>query len=116
MITNDVVRQLFAEHGLRFVEDASIPQSLKEKGWKVQIYQKEVKNNLWPWSDLEMIVMHLIFGPDNQGKSVCLGEDIMVIKFTKIKRNDGIEESRIKNVRIERSTSASKCVEFFQAL
>jgi hypothetical protein len=97
MIPNEELPHYFNLGGLRYIDDSSIPQELKQAGWEVQIWQKEVSDGT--------LILQVVIGPSKAGEAVGRRTDVLQV----------LPDGQVI-VHWENCEHNDPCTEFFDAL
>ena len=74
MLPIDLVRQLFTENGLVYIDNSQIPKDLQQLGWCSEIHQVARDDG---WVD----ILQIVTGPDASGQAVKRREDFLAIQL-----------------------------------
>jgi hypothetical protein len=69
MVPTEELPRIFKLGGLRYIDDSSIPQELKQSGWEAQVWQKDVSDGT--------LIMQVIIGPNQTGEPVGRRTDVL---------------------------------------
>ena len=132
VIPNNVLDEWFNSVGLKFVAKSRIPERMRDKGWSSQTYQNEVigarlqdflkdvpdqaRKEL---TDSRVVdVIHAIFGPNEDGESVCLRSELAAVRYEEWEESPGNKRRTITDIwpNEEASQRTNPCTELFDSL
>ena len=108
MLPNELVRQLFTENGLVFIDDAQIPDHLKRQGWRSEIHQQSRDDG---WVD----ILQIVTGPDANGETTRRREDFLAIQLNGAQL-EAIDQVISVWIDEERYVNSDPCEELFDQL